>query len=99
MPNVAISTVIFSILLVLLVLAHFRPGKGMEFTLINVAAAVHGSELPAQFAQMKAEQWAELMPSVMGRDPKSAQEDIAEMLGERKIFLRRRLDGSGVLHI
>ncbi|KAF9230696.1 hypothetical protein BU15DRAFT_83312 [Melanogaster broomeanus] len=97
-PNVVVSTVIFSILTVLIVLAQFRPGKGMEFTLINVAAAFHGSELPAQFAQMKAEQMADFVPSVMG-DHKGVQQDIAEMLRERKIFLQRRPDGSGVLHI
>ncbi|KAF9236446.1 hypothetical protein BU15DRAFT_77027 [Melanogaster broomeanus] len=94
-PNVAVSTVIFVILAVLIILAQFRPGKGTEFTLINVAAVVHGSELPAQFAQMKAEQMSDFVPS----DPKDVQQDIAEMLGERKIFLQRRPDGSGVLHI
>ncbi|KIJ59438.1 hypothetical protein HYDPIDRAFT_118539 [Hydnomerulius pinastri MD-312] len=97
-PHVAVSTVIFALLSALIVLAHFRPGKGSEFTLINIAAAVHGSELPAQFAQMKAEQLAEFEPGLMG-DHKGAQQDIAEMLGERKIFLQRRIDGSGVLHI
>ncbi|KAF8834837.1 hypothetical protein BDN67DRAFT_975740 [Paxillus ammoniavirescens] len=97
MPIVAVSTVLFAILTVLLLLAHFRSGKGTDFTLINVAAAVHGSELPAQFAQMKAEQWVD--PSEMRGDQKGAQQDIAEMLGERKIFLQRRVDGSGVLHI
>ncbi|KAF9236441.1 hypothetical protein BU15DRAFT_77022 [Melanogaster broomeanus] len=97
-PNVVVSTVIFTILTVLIVLAQFRPGKGMEFTLINVAAAFHGSELPAQFAQMKAEQMTDFVPSVMG-DHKGVQQDIAEMLRERKIFLQRRPDGSGVLHI
>ncbi|KAF9236444.1 hypothetical protein BU15DRAFT_77025 [Melanogaster broomeanus] len=65
-PNVVVSTVIFTILTVLIVLAQFRSGKGTEFTLINVAAAFHGSELPAQFAQMKAEQMADFVPSVMG---------------------------------
>ncbi|KAF9236450.1 hypothetical protein BU15DRAFT_77031 [Melanogaster broomeanus] len=97
-PNVAVSTVIFIILAVLIILAQFRPGKGTEFTLINVVAAVHGSELPAQFAQMKAQQMADFVPSVMG-DHKDVQQDTAEMLGERKIFLQRRPDGSGVLHI
>ncbi|KAF8844778.1 hypothetical protein BDN67DRAFT_962745 [Paxillus ammoniavirescens] len=99
MPIIIVSTVLFAILFALLVLAHFRSGKGTEFTLINVAAAVHGSELPAQFAQMKAEQLADSLSSVMGGNQKDAQEDIAEMLGERKIFLQRRVDGSGVLHI
>ncbi|KAF9233534.1 hypothetical protein BU15DRAFT_66529 [Melanogaster broomeanus] len=97
-PNVAVSTAIFIILAVFIILAQFRPGKGTEFTLINVAAAVHGSEIPAQFAQMKAEQMADFVPSVMGNH-KDVQHDVAEMLGERKIFLQRRPDGSGVLHI
>ncbi|KAF9236448.1 hypothetical protein BU15DRAFT_77029 [Melanogaster broomeanus] len=97
-PNVALSTVIFILLAVLIIFAQLRPGKGTEFTLINVAAAVHGSELPVQFAQMKAEQMADFVPSIMG-DHKDVQQDIAEMLRERKIFLQRRADGSGVLHI
>ncbi|KAF9233536.1 hypothetical protein BU15DRAFT_66531 [Melanogaster broomeanus] len=78
-PNVVVSTVIFSILTVLIVLAQFRPAS-------------------AQFAQMKAEQMADFVPSVMG-DHKDVQQDIAEMLRERKIFLQRRPDGSGVLRI
>ncbi|KIK96985.1 hypothetical protein PAXRUDRAFT_825374 [Paxillus rubicundulus Ve08.2h10] len=48
---------------------------GTDFTPINVAGAVHGSELPAQFAQMKAEQWAN--PLEMSGQ-KGAQQDIAE---------------------
>ncbi|KAF9233532.1 hypothetical protein BU15DRAFT_80027 [Melanogaster broomeanus] len=62
-PNVAVSTVIFIILAVLIILAQFRPGRGTEFTLINVVAAVHGSELPAQFAQMKARRMADFVPA------------------------------------
>lgn len=55
-PNLAVSTAVFALLAVLIVIAHFRPGKGTEFTLVNVAAAVHGSELPARFARIKADQ-------------------------------------------
>lgn len=51
----AVSTAVFALLTALIVLAHLRSGKGIEFTLVNVAAAVHGSELPAQFARLKAE--------------------------------------------
>ncbi|KAN0097968.1 hypothetical protein V8E55_002414 [Tylopilus felleus] len=54
-PNLAVSTAVFALLTALIVLAHLRSGKGIEFTLVNVAAAVHGSELPAQFARLKAE--------------------------------------------
>ncbi|KAF9233530.1 hypothetical protein BU15DRAFT_80023 [Melanogaster broomeanus] len=96
-PNVAVSTVLFVILTVFIIVAQFRPGRNTQFTLINVVAAVHGSELPAQFAQMKAQQGAEAVPSV--GDQKDVQQDLAEMLGERKIFLQRRVDGSGVLRI
>ena len=45
----------FVLLAALIVVVNFRQGKGVEFTLVNVAAAVHGSELPGQFVQMKGE--------------------------------------------
>jgi hypothetical protein len=122
-PNLAVSTAVFALLTVLIILAHFRPGKGAEFTLVNVAAAVHGSDLPAQFARIKAGQpvsvyehadvEAEGDPEFdetdstlgsgrvrrVGGDSLDDQQDITEMLGKRRIFMRRRADGSPVLYI
>ncbi|KAH0839482.1 hypothetical protein J3R83DRAFT_294 [Lanmaoa asiatica] len=111
-PNLAVSSAVFVLLAALIVLAHFRPGKGIEFTLVNVTAAVHGSELPAQFAQIKAEQAAGVYGHAdmeagaegdkgrhVGCDPSDDHQDIMEMMGERRIFMQRRVDGSPVLHI
>lgn len=118
----AVATAVFVLLTALIILAHFRPDKGVEFTLINVAAAVHGSELPAQFAQIKAGQLTDANgPTDVGSEGELAtdesdsalgkgkvhhigyspdeQQDIAEMLGGRRIFMQRGVDGSLVLHI
>lgn len=122
-PNLAVSSAVFVLLIALIILAHFRPSKGVEFTLVNVAAAVHGSELPAQFAQIKAGQAAgeygyidveaEGGPTTDGKGgavgkgevhhvggtvPKN-QQDIMEVLGNKRIFMQRRADGSPVLHM
>ncbi|KAF8451169.1 hypothetical protein L210DRAFT_987352 [Boletus edulis BED1] len=38
-PNLAVVSAGFALLAALIVLAHFRPSKGVQFTLVNVAAA------------------------------------------------------------
>ncbi|KAG2125402.1 hypothetical protein DEU56DRAFT_903754, partial [Suillus clintonianus] len=55
LPQLAVSTAIFILLFILTIVAHFRRGKGGDWTLINIAAAMHDSEVPAQFSQMKAD--------------------------------------------
>ncbi|KAH7884959.1 hypothetical protein F5I97DRAFT_1305040 [Phlebopus sp. FC_14] len=97
MPHVALSTVLFIILSIFTAIAHYRKGKGSEFTLVNVAAAVHGSELPAQFAQMKSTLSSQ--GSRRLNDDKGAQEEIAEMFDDRQIFLQKHADGSAVLRV
>lgn len=95
----------------------------MQFTLVNVAAAVHGSELPAQFAQTGARgvyghadvrgEGESEMDGVLaeggvgdgvgarhlGSAASGDQQDIAEVWGEKRIFMQRRVDGSPVLHL
>jgi len=122
-PHLAVSSAVFVLLAALIILAQFRPGKGTQFTLVNVAAAVHGSELPAQFAQVKAGQSAGVyghtdveaegsiktdetdgslgngrMRRVGGESP-DEQQDVVETLGEKRIFMQRRADGSPVLYL
>ncbi|KAG6375169.1 hypothetical protein JVT61DRAFT_3377 [Boletus reticuloceps] len=117
-PNLAVASAGFALLAALIVLAHFRPSKGVQFTLVNVAAAVYGSELPEKFVQMKAEQAADGYGGIdeeavggdretdhaLGKgkshhDKGNAPDDQQGMLTDRRIFMRRRADGSPVLHM
>ncbi|KAF8436820.1 hypothetical protein L210DRAFT_3505600 [Boletus edulis BED1] len=118
-PNLAVASAGFALLAALIVLAHFRPSKGVQFTLVNVAAAVYGSELPEKFVQMKAEQaaasdvYGDIDEEVEGdretdralgkgkspHDRDNAPDDQQGMLTDRRIFMRRRADGSPVLHM
>ncbi|KAG6374862.1 hypothetical protein JVT61DRAFT_3589 [Boletus reticuloceps] len=112
-PNLAVASAGFALLAALIVLAHFRPSKGVQFTLVNVAAAVYGSELPEKFVQMKAEQAADGYGGIdeeavggdretdhaLGKgkshhDKGNAPDDQQGMLTDRRIFMRRRADGS-----
>ncbi|KAG2123484.1 hypothetical protein DEU56DRAFT_49736 [Suillus clintonianus] len=53
LPHVILATVAFALLWALNIYAHFRQGKYYDFTLVNVGAALHNSEIPEQFSQMK----------------------------------------------
>ena len=117
-PNLAVATTVFALLAALIVLAHFRPGKGTEFTLVNVAAAVHQSELPALFAgagkaggdgrasytPVDAEVEGELGTLGQSRvrfggdHALDRQQTITDM-GQRRVYMQKRGDGSVVLHI
>ncbi|KAF8436819.1 hypothetical protein L210DRAFT_3547694 [Boletus edulis BED1] len=57
-PNLAVASAGFVLLAALIILAHFRPNKGFQFTFVNVAASIYGSDLPAQIAQIKTEKSA-----------------------------------------
>ncbi|KAG2130896.1 hypothetical protein DEU56DRAFT_757737 [Suillus clintonianus] len=96
MPHLAVSTAIFMLLFIMTVVTHFRRGKGGELTLINIGAALYGSELPTQISQTKADLSEGSRPLL---DRKSVREDVAEMIGDRSIFMQQRADGSGVLRI
>lgn len=117
-PNVAVASAVFALLAATIVLAHFRPGKGVEFTLVNVAAAMHDSELPALCARvgtdkqtpgMHGEADVEGDPAetvgVLGKGKAGDnsldehQGTIVETLGDRRVFIQRRADGSPVLHV
>ncbi|KAG2125401.1 hypothetical protein DEU56DRAFT_573741 [Suillus clintonianus] len=95
-PHLAISTAMFTLLFVLTIVSHVRRGKGGKLTLINIGAAMCGSELPAQISQIKADLFEGSRPLLNG---KSVQGDVAEMIGNRNIIMRKHADGSGVLHI
>ncbi|KAG6375190.1 hypothetical protein JVT61DRAFT_3399 [Boletus reticuloceps] len=57
-PNLAVASAGFVLLAALIILAHFRSNKGFQFTLVNVAASIYGSDLPAQIMQIKTEKSA-----------------------------------------
>jgi hypothetical protein len=86
LPYVIVSTLLFSALSLVVVIAHFRSGKEEQFTLFGVAAALHGSEIPAQFARMKA-------------DEGLSDEWLIKALGDRKVSMTKNADGSLALRL
>jgi hypothetical protein len=50
MPFIIASTVMFGMLFILMVIMHFRR-DGRSFTLVSIAAVLHGSNLPNYFAR------------------------------------------------
>jgi hypothetical protein len=86
LPNVIMSTVAFALLWMLTIFAHFRKGKSYDFTLVNVGAALHDSEIPKQFSQIKAAN--EKIPRSRWVHH-SADQDVVEMLGAHDIALLR----------
>jgi hypothetical protein len=86
LPHVIVSTFLFVVLSLLVIIAHFRSGKEEQFTLFGVAAALHGSRIPTQFAQMKADEgWSE--------------EKLVDSLGTRLVSMTKNEDGSLSLHL
>lgn len=81
LPHVIASTVLFGFLSLLVVIAHFRSGKDQPFTLFGVAAALHGSEIPAKYARMKA-------------DDGLSDEMLMKSYGNRLVSMARNEDGS-----
>jgi hypothetical protein len=51
----AASSALFGLLTVFIIWAHFRAGKGEEFTLARIATALDKSDIPSRFGQMKRE--------------------------------------------
>lgn len=88
MPNVIMSTIAFILLWALTTFAHFRKGKSYDFTLVNVGAALHNSEIPEQFSLVKAHVANEKIPRLRWVHH-SADQDVVEMLGAHDIALRR----------
>ena len=109
-PNLAIASAMFALLIALIIVAHFRPGKGAEFTLANIAAAVHESELPALFAQQQGasvyghadadpESDHGISDRSLARQSSDEHQGVVKALRDRRIFMQRRSDGSPILHI
>ncbi|KAH7903188.1 hypothetical protein BJ138DRAFT_189130, partial [Hygrophoropsis aurantiaca] len=94
LPHIAVSTIMLVCLSFMIVFAHFRRGKGSEFTLINVAAAVHGSDLPEQFWQMKATPGSNAL-----LDQKKLQRQMTEMMNKKSVILETEPDGSRTLRV
>src|SRR6267154_4513152 len=78
-PHVIVAIIAFVLLWVLTIFAHFRRGKYYDFTLVNLGAALHQSEIPEQFAQAKARAAEQAMPQSRWVHY-SADKDVVEML-------------------
>ena len=86
LPHVIVSTFLFVVLSLLVLIAHFRSGKEGKFTLFGVAAALHRSDIPAQFAQMKAVQGL-------------SEENLVASLGGRVVSMNKNEDNLHSLHL
>ena len=53
LPHVIASTFLFGILSLMVIITHFRAGKQDQFSLFGVAAALHRSEIPCEFARIQ----------------------------------------------
>jgi len=49
------ASALFGLLTVFIIWAHFRVGKGEQFTLARIASALDKSDIPSRFGQMKRE--------------------------------------------
>lgn len=88
LPHVIVATVAFATLWALTIFAHFRRGKYYDFTLVNVGSALHQSEIPEQFSQMRALAAEHEMPHSRWVHCNTDQ-DIVEMLAAHNIALRK----------
>lgn len=97
MPHVITSTILFTLLSALSVIAHFRPGKGDEFNLTNIAAVLHESQIPKVAELAK----AEILPQGGRRRwvERNVSKELVDKLGERKIFLTKRQSDTDMLEI
>jgi hypothetical protein len=86
LPHVIVSTFLFVVLSLLVIVAHFRSSKGEQFTLFGVAAALHESEISGQFAQIQADQGP-------------PEEKLIESLRGRVVSMNRNGDGWPSLHL
>jgi len=51
----AVSSALFALLTFFIIWAHFRAGKGEQFTLARIAIALDKSDIPSRFGEMKRE--------------------------------------------
>lgn len=103
MPHVIASTVFIIILFVMAIVAYFRRGKGDQFNLTNVAAALADSELPEMAKKAKVDVMVEGQPYAShGRWLGSnVGQDVARKLGNWKVSLKDpdKADGVETLHV
>ena len=85
LPHVIVSTFLFACLSLLVIIAHFRRGKGNKFTLFGVATALQGSDIPARFTR-----W---------QQDGATEEELMKSVGNRPILMSKNPDGSAVLHV
>jgi len=76
LPHVIVSTFLFIVLSLFVVVSHFRSGKEDQFTLLGVAAALHDTGIPAKVAQMKT-------------DEGLSEEQLLKLLGNRLVSVTR----------
>lgn len=89
---VAASTGLFAVLILMVLIAHFRHRKGEQFTLFRIAAALNGSEIPKEFART----WRGL--EKLGLE--HSEECLLSAIGEKVVVLENLKDGSGnALHL
>lgn len=81
LPHVIVSTFLFVVLSLFVVIAHFRSGKAEQFTLLGIAAALHGTEIPSKVAELKT-------------DEGLSEEQLIESIGRRLVSVTRNGDGS-----
>ncbi|KAH7885583.1 hypothetical protein F5I97DRAFT_1417124 [Phlebopus sp. FC_14] len=97
MPHVVASTILFVLLSTLSMVAHFRKGKGNEFTLLNVAAIMRESELPeiveyetmAVVSRRSRRHWTD----------RNVGHEVADRLKDKRVVLEGRGGGLNVLNV
>ncbi|KAK0223888.1 hypothetical protein IW262DRAFT_1458938 [Armillaria fumosa] len=97
LPVIVASTALFAVLSVFVIAAHFREGKEAYFTLYSVAAALDGSNLSTQFAQLKNEGVGEIRAGAIRGS--SVEDQMAAAWGVRKVLMTQKQDGHGVLRL
>ncbi|KAF8123406.1 hypothetical protein EV363DRAFT_1356345 [Boletus edulis] len=103
LPHVVASTVLILLLLGMAVAAQFRTGRGDQFNLTNIAAALADTGLPAMVKRAKVDVVTQARPSVSRSRwlKNSVGEEVSGRLGNWKVFLERaaKEDAVETLHI
>lgn len=104
LPHVIASTVLILLLLLMAVAAHFRPRKGDQFNLTNVAAALADSNLPELVKNAKVD--IATGGTYSGRHRGwlgniNVGQEVARKLGNWKVYLMPSVKAGGLetLHI
>lgn len=86
------STGLFALLTLLVTGAHFRSGKGEQFTLSRIATALDKSDIPSQLAQIKRD--AEPTRALGTVDAGHSEENLLKDYGDRIVTLDNGGDGT-----